>query len=172
MKRRSNLLLLSEKTAYIPAKELELCLRESLENLKLFGVSGFLDADCSGTFPVAVLVEAYDICESALEKLLSELGALLLWLRATKEGQLLFRIQMDGDAACVDTSWMECLPELVDCEIIQAEALYITVRWPKKGAGLYKRKDPVEGGNANADDRRQCTFLSAAAGAFCLLCAA
>ena len=172
VKRRSNLLLLSEKTAYIPAKELELCLRESLENLKLFGVSGFLDADCSGTFPVAVLVEAYDICESALEKLLSELGALLLWLRATKEGQLLFRIQMDGDAACVDTSWMECLPELVDCEIIQAEALYITVRWPKKGAGLYKRKDPVEGGNANADDRRQCTFLSAAAGAVCLLCAA
>ena len=152
VKRRSNLLLLSENTAYLPAKELELCLRESLENLKLLGVSGFLDADCSGTFPAAVLVAAYDICESALEKLLSELGALLLWLRATKEGQLLFRIQMDGDAARMDASWMACLPDLVDCEMIQAEALYITVQWPKKKTDLHTRKDPVEGGDVHADD--------------------
>ena len=41
-------------------------------------------------FPADVLVAAYDICESALERLLSELGALLLWLRATKDGQLFF----------------------------------------------------------------------------------
>lgn len=95
---------------------------------------------------------AYDICESALERLLSELGALLLWLRATEEGQLLFRIQMDGDATRVDASWIACLPELVDCEMIQAEALYITVRWPKTGADLHERKDPVEGGDVHADD--------------------
>ena len=152
MKRRSNLLLLSENTACLPAKELELCLRESLENLKLVGVSGFLDADCSGTFPADVLVAAYDICESALERLLSELGALLLWLRATKDGHLLFRIQMDGDATRVDASWMACLPELVDCEMIQAEALYITVRWPKKREDLHKRKDPAKGGDVHADD--------------------
>ena len=152
MKRRSNLLLLSENTAYLPAKELELCLRESLENLKLVGVSGFLDADCSGTFPAAVLVAAFDICESALERLLPELGALLLWLRATKDGQLLFRIQMDGDATRVNPSWIACLPELVDCEMIQAEALYITVRWPKKREDLHKRKDPEKGGDVHADD--------------------
>ena len=76
----------------------------------------------------------------------------MLWLRATKEGQLLFRIQMDGDAARMDASWMACLPDLVDCEMIQAEALYITVQWPKKRTDLHTRKDPVEGGDVHADD--------------------
>ena len=39
IKRRSNLILLGEEASFLPAQELEYCLRESMENLRLCGVA-------------------------------------------------------------------------------------------------------------------------------------
>lgn len=48
IKRRSNLILLGEEASFLPAQELEYCLRESMENLRLCRVAGSLSCRCKG----------------------------------------------------------------------------------------------------------------------------
>ena len=70
IKRRGNLLLLGEENKQIPAAELEHCIRESLDNLRLGGVFTLLNSQCDGTLPVTDVVAIYDFYENVAERLL------------------------------------------------------------------------------------------------------
>ena len=78
IKRRGNLLLLGEDAEKIPARELEYCIRESLENLRLGGAYTSLNADCEGRLSLKHIVAAYDFYETVTERLLDDITAMLV----------------------------------------------------------------------------------------------
>lgn len=80
VKRRGNLLILGETEGRIQAKELELCLRESADNLRLLNISIFIDANCQGTISANHAVAAYDLFEAVVEQALGTVNALMIHL--------------------------------------------------------------------------------------------
>ena len=93
IKRRGNLLLLGEDAEKIPARELEYCIRESLENLRLGGAYTSLNADCEGRLPLKHIVAAYDFYETVTERLLDDITAMLVNL-SCHDSSIRMNIQM------------------------------------------------------------------------------
>ena len=93
IKRRGNLLLLGEDNKQIPAVELEHCIRESLENLRLGGIFTLLNSQCDGTLPVPVVVSIYDFYENVAERLLDKATAFLVNLKC-EDGAMHMNIQI------------------------------------------------------------------------------
>lgn len=81
IKRRSNLLLLSEENKVISSSELEFCLRESLDNIRLLGVHSSLKSNCSGTLDVENAVAVYDLFEKTVELFIDDINALMVTLK-------------------------------------------------------------------------------------------
>ena len=92
IKRRANLILLGEEKTEISTRELELCLRESLDNLRLCGVITYLDCRCDGQASVKQIIEAYDLFESVIERQLDQLSAMMVTAESA-EGSIHLRIQ-------------------------------------------------------------------------------
>lgn len=82
IKRRGNLLLLSEENKQLAAAELEHCIRESLENLRLGGVFTLLNSECSDQLPMEQIVAIYDFYEAVAERLLDKTTAFLVNLKS------------------------------------------------------------------------------------------
>ena len=100
IKRRSNLCLLAENSDDLPVKELEYCLKESVESLKLFGIQADLDSVCQGETKADVLIGLYDAFERLTELMLDHTNAMLLKLRSQGE-KICLRVQMDANASVV-----------------------------------------------------------------------
>ena len=92
IKRRANLILLGEEKASVSARELESCLRESLDNLRLCGVITYLDCRCEGQAAVKQIIAMYDLFEEVTEKLLDQLSAMMVTAEYA-ENTLRLRIQ-------------------------------------------------------------------------------
>lgn len=93
IKRRGNLLLLGEETEKILSRELEYCIRESLENLSLGQVFVALNCKCEGRLPLEYMVAAYDFYETMVEHLLDDITAMLVNLTCSEE-KVVMNIQM------------------------------------------------------------------------------
>ena len=93
IKRRGNLLLLGEESEKIPSRELEYCIRESLENLSLGQVFVALNCKCEGRLPLEYMVAAYDFYETMVEHLLDDITAMLVNLTCSAE-KIVMNIQM------------------------------------------------------------------------------
>jgi hypothetical protein len=93
IKRRGNLLLLGEDAKKISTRELEYCIRESLENLRLGGVFTSLNANCEGQIPLEYIVAAYDFYEVVTERLLDRITAMMVNLTCSR-GSIRMNIQM------------------------------------------------------------------------------
>jgi hypothetical protein len=93
IKRRGNLLLLGEDAKKISSRELEYCIRESLENLRLGGVFTSLNANCEGQIPLEYIVAAYDFYEVVTERLLDRITAMMVNLTCSR-GSIRMNIQM------------------------------------------------------------------------------
>ena len=98
VKRRANLILLGEEKPIASARELESCLRESLDNLRLCGVITYLDCGCEGQCDVKQIIAAYGLFEDVTEKLLGQLSAMMVTAEYTNDAFHL-RIQ----AGCRET---------------------------------------------------------------------
>lgn len=114
IKRRSNLMLLSEKETAVDAAELGLCIRESMDYLTASGVLCSFQQLGTGHLSLQLVCRAYDRFEAAIEPALTELRALLVRLSLEK-GTWTLRLVMDGPAA---------VPGAVE----QDGTLYLTVR--------------------------------------------
>ena len=108
VKRRSNLLLLREENPLVQAREIEYCIRESLDNLRLADVSTGLDAQCEGLIPLDCLIAAYDFYEGLVELLLGRITAMMVRIFC-KNGALKMEIQL-GLEGTIDTYALENLP--------------------------------------------------------------
>ncbi len=93
IKRRGNLLLLGEEDERIYANELEYCIRESLENLRLGGVFTSLISACDGKAKLEHLVSTYDFYEKMVERLLDDITAMMVNLTC-RNGTIRMNIQM------------------------------------------------------------------------------
>ena len=98
IKRRANLILLGEEKTTVSVRELESCLRESLDNLRLCGVITYLDCRLEGQTAVKQIIAVYDLFEKLTEMLLDQLSAMVVTAGYTK-GILQLRIQ----AGCKET---------------------------------------------------------------------
>lgn len=98
IKRRANLILLGEEKAAVSARELESCLRESLDNLRLCGVITYLDCRCEGQLAMKQIIAMYDLFEEVTETLLGQLSAMMVTAEYA-ENTLRLRIQAGCKAA-------------------------------------------------------------------------
>ena len=86
IKRRGNLLLLGEDASQIPTRELEYCIRESLENLRLGQVFTSFNCSCQSSLPLEHIVVAYDFFEQMMEQLLDDMTAMMVNLTCSDMG--------------------------------------------------------------------------------------
>ena len=78
LKRRSNLVFLSDKDSVLEAKELELSIGESINNLETFGVTcGFL-SELTGTSLAMNVIAMYDFFEEIAERSLDRMSSMLV----------------------------------------------------------------------------------------------
>lgn len=80
IKRRSNLLLLGEENSFISASELEFCLRESLNNIRLLDVFSSFNSKCSGNLAVENAVAVYNLFEKTVEMFIDKINAIMVCL--------------------------------------------------------------------------------------------
>jgi len=93
VKRRSNLLLLGEESPIVPAREMEYCIRESLDNLQLISVTTGLAAQCEGDLLLEHIIAAYDFYEELVERLLDDITAMMVRIFC-KQGMLTMNLQI------------------------------------------------------------------------------
>ena len=68
IKRRSNMVFLADNTGTLPARELMLCLNESLANLRLLGCTCALQFDIDQTIKIETAGKMYDFFQAAVER--------------------------------------------------------------------------------------------------------
>ena len=107
VKRRSNLLLLGEENPIVQAREIEYCIRESLDNLQLASVSVLLNAKCEGNIPLSCLLAAYDFYESLVEMLFDQITAMMVRITC-KDGTLKMNLQI-GCANSIEKSVLDAI---------------------------------------------------------------
>lgn len=134
IKRRGNLILLGEEASFFPAQELEYCLRESMENLRLCRVAVSLSCRCQGILPKDSAMAAYDFFEMIMESALPTMNAILINL-AVESGtvEMTFSISCDLSSIALDR---EFLARHDAAAIIsrQEDDVHITFILPKGGA--------------------------------------
>ncbi len=135
VKRRSNLLLIGQESRTVQARELEYCIRESLDNLQLSSVSVMLESDCGGELPLVSILSAYDFYESLIEKLLDRLTAVMVHI-SCKDGTLHMKLQFGctgsiedvfADTLCLQCGSFTCT--------VQDEDIVIDAVIPEGGDG-------------------------------------
>ena len=93
IKRRGNLLLLGEENGLVQTRELEYCIRESMDNLNLVGVFTSFASSCRGALPVRSIIAAYDFYETLVERLLDDMTAMMVHLTCTDD-QIRMKMQL------------------------------------------------------------------------------
>ena len=110
VKRRSNLLLLGEESTIVQAREIEYCIRESLDNLQLASVFVMLDARCEGDIRLESIIAAYDFYESLVEKLFDRITAVMVRISG-KDGTVKMNLQI----GCTDSIERSVLEDISLC---------------------------------------------------------
>lgn len=100
IKRRGNLILLAEEASFLPARELEYCLRESVENLRRCGVASSLACRCDGILSKDAALDAYGFFQQVLESVLPGLAAILVNLIVSEEN-VRMTLSLSGTAGAV-----------------------------------------------------------------------
>lgn len=107
VKRRGNLLLLDEEARPVHAREIEYCIRESLDNLQLMSVYTMFEAQCEGELRLEHIIATYDFYESLVERLLDRITAMMIRL-SCKNGSIKMNLQI----GCVDDVSQQALEGL------------------------------------------------------------
>ena len=107
VKRRGNLLLLSEYGEHIKAMELSYGIRESLDHLKAGGVFVSFDSACEGELLWAHTIAVYDFYEAVIEGLLDQITAIIVHL-SCQNGVVSMRLQI-GCRCDVDDAFLRSL---------------------------------------------------------------
>lgn len=107
VKRRGNLLLLSEYGEHIKAMELSYGIRESLDHLKAGGVFVSYDSACEGELLWAHTIAVYDFYEAVIEGLLDQITAIIVHL-SCQNGVVSMRLQI-GCRCDVDDAFLRSL---------------------------------------------------------------
>lgn len=97
LKRRNNLIFISDKTPLLNVRELELAFRESLSNLELYGVDCGFTNELIGKIPAAAMMAMYDFFEEIVERSLDSMSAVHI-VTGKKDECLFITINTDSKA--------------------------------------------------------------------------
>ena len=131
IKRRANLIILGEEKEYISARELDSCLRESLDNLRLSGIMTYQECRCDGQIAVKQLISIYDLFEAAAEQLLHQMSAVVVTAKCA-DGAIHLRIQAGCKSTVTDLPQLS-LPDGTVCCDAQDSDLIIEATLKKGG---------------------------------------
>lgn len=80
IKRKGNLMLLGEERKCASSKELEYCIRESAESIRLAGITTSVESICEGNTSVEMMVSAFDFYQRIIEEFIDDATAILISL--------------------------------------------------------------------------------------------
>lgn len=116
VKRRGNLLLLGEEGNIVSVSELEYCIRESLDNLRLGNVSTFFDRNCVGKIELEQAVAVFDFYENIIEELLDDATAMMIHLKCN-DGSIRMQLQIG------------CVERVAENMLSQLTVSYGNIEW-------------------------------------------
>lgn len=125
IKRRSNMVFLADNTGTLPARELMLCLNESLANLRLLGSACALQFDIDQTIKIENSGKMYDFFQAAVEKAWDDLPGINVI--ASKKDAEAETGNMAGEKAYGITLMLQCekdMSSLTDDERFEAYEIY------------------------------------------------
>lgn len=124
IKRRGNLLLLWEENRRIDARELEYCIRESLDNLRLAKVFTSFECECAGVLLPTHIIAVYDLYESLVERLLDNVTAMMIRLYC-RDGGITIKLQVGCEEEIAQNSlaYITVPFGCFSCEIQEEDAL-------------------------------------------------
>ncbi len=106
LKRRSNLIMLSDSLGQTPAEELHLCLQESEANLRLCGVTCALRFDLAAQLPFDAVGTLFDFYETAVELSLDTLTDLTVFATGNAwSPRITLMLSCDADLAELSTAF-------------------------------------------------------------------
>lgn len=105
--------MLGEEADFLPAKELEYCLRESVENLKVCEIAVSLSGKCEGFLKKEDLIALYETYEKLMEYILGDVDAVLLHLQSIN-GQAVLKMNIAGNDKC-----LSCIRNIVETKDVQ-----------------------------------------------------
>lgn len=85
LKRRSNLVFLSDKASMLPAKEIELTFGESLDNLEIYGVVCGFKSEIYQNVPSELIIKAYDLFEKIVERSFDRMSCITVYAGVDEE---------------------------------------------------------------------------------------
>ena len=134
IKRRGNLLLLWEENRRIDARELEYCIRESLDNLRLAKVYTSFECECAGELLPTHIIAVYDLYETLVESLLDNVTAMMIRLHC-REGRISIKLQVGCEEQIAQNSLANITVPFGEFSYdIQEEDVMIRYTVPEGGA--------------------------------------
>ena len=134
IKRRGNLLLLWEENRRIDARELEYCIRESLDNLRQAKVYTSFECECAGELLPTHIIAVYDLYETLVESLLDNVTAMMIRLHC-REGRISIKLQVGCEEQIAQNSLANITVPFGDFSYdIQEEDVMIRYTVPEGGA--------------------------------------
>ncbi len=109
IKRLGNLILLGEDANYLPAQELEYCIRESVENIRLCNVMVSFESHCEVMLSKDDMLKIYMAFEVVIETTMPSLKALLINLNSRNE-----ETSLKIGIACDSVQWRACKEKILN----------------------------------------------------------
>lgn len=95
LKRRSNLVILSNEDSVLEAKELDLSIKESINNLETLGVICGFHSELTGIVSAKKVIAMYDFFEEITERSLECMSSLMVFV-SVKAEFIIFRVAIDS----------------------------------------------------------------------------
>lgn len=132
IKRYGNLILLSEESNFLLSQELEYCIRESIENLRVSGVSASCLCKCEGFLSKDSALATYAFFEMIIESTLTTINAILVNLEVKSESvKMTIAISCESESIKLDKAFL--LKHNATAFISRQENdIYITFLLPKE----------------------------------------
>lgn len=131
IKRRANLILLGEEQMTVTAHELESCLQESLDNLRLCSIITYLDCQLSQQTDIKQIIAIYDLFESVTERMLDCMSAIMITARQAN-GIIELRMQIGCTGPAPELAELSFPGGTVSCEALEDD-LIITAAFAQGG---------------------------------------
>lgn len=111
IKRRNNLIFLSDESHMLPLSELEHCIGESMQNLELAGIDCQYHTDGDGMVPFDALTKMYDVFQTVVAETFDDITALFVSV-SIKSGAPKMKMRLSAMCESLPASAVAAL----DCE--------------------------------------------------------
>ncbi|MDX9917789.1 MAG: hypothetical protein RBT15_07205 [Gudongella sp.] len=139
IKRRSNLILMAEGNESVTGDDLKHCIRESADNLKLWGIQTAMSIAGDNTLNTEFAMLCYDLFEAVIEESFGDLKTIYSVITERKDS-VIFTIQAESTKKLCSHSWSTWQEErvkringVVKCDLVDKDIFSVSISIPKEG---------------------------------------